>query len=118
MKAVVQRVSESSVTVDSEVAGKIGAGLMVLLGVAVEDTEKEADWLAEKIINSILTKCNIQSIILSNTVNLPPPVPMPKVNTKELPAVKAQEKKEDVKMEKKKETKPLEKQEKQESLKK
>lgn len=51
MKAVVQRVSESSVTIDSEVAGKIGAGLMVLLGVAVEDTEKEADYLAEKIIN-------------------------------------------------------------------
>ncbi len=51
MKAVVQRVSESSVTIDSETAGKIGAGLMVLLGVAVEDTEKEADYLAEKIIN-------------------------------------------------------------------
>ena len=51
MKAVVQRVSESSVTIDSEVAGKIGAGLMVLLGVGVEDTEKEADYLAEKIIN-------------------------------------------------------------------
>ena len=51
MKAVVQRVSESSVTIDSEVVGKIGTGLMVLLGVAVEDTEKEADYLAEKIIN-------------------------------------------------------------------
>ena len=51
MKAVVQRVSESSVTIDSEVAGKIGAGLMVLLGVAVEDSEKEADYLVEKIIN-------------------------------------------------------------------
>ena len=51
MKAVVQRVSESSVTIDNEVAGKIGAGLLVLLGVAVEDTEKEADYLAEKIIN-------------------------------------------------------------------
>jgi D-tyrosyl-tRNA(Tyr) deacylase len=51
MKAVVQRVSESSVTIDNEVVGKIGAGLMILLGVAVEDTEKEADTLAEKIIN-------------------------------------------------------------------
>ena len=51
MKAVVQRVSESSVTIDSEMVGKIDAGLMVLLGVAVEDTEKEADFLAEKIIN-------------------------------------------------------------------
>jgi hypothetical protein len=36
--------------------------------------------IAEQIINTVLTKCNIQSIILSNTVNLPPPVPMPKVN--------------------------------------
>lgn len=36
--------------------------------------------LAEQIINTILTKCNIQSIILSNTVNLPPPVQLPKVN--------------------------------------
>ncbi len=36
--------------------------------------------VAETIINSILTKCNVQSIILSDTVNLPPPVPMPKVD--------------------------------------
>lgn len=42
--------------------------------------------VAEKIVNSILTKCNIQSIILSNTVNLPPPVPMPKVNVASGPA--------------------------------
>ena len=51
MKAVVQRVSESSVTIGREVTGKIGSGLTVLLGVAVEDTEKEADYLAEKIVN-------------------------------------------------------------------
>jgi hypothetical protein len=42
--------------------------------------------IAEKIINTILTRCNIQSIILSNTVNLPPPVPMPKVNIAAGPA--------------------------------
>ena len=36
--------------------------------------------IAEQIVNTILTKSNVQSIILSNTVNLPPPVPMPKVN--------------------------------------
>jgi len=51
MRAVVQRVSESSVTVDGEVVGSIGPGLMVLLGVTHEDTEKEADYLADKIIN-------------------------------------------------------------------
>ena len=51
MRAVVQRVSKSSVTVDGEVVGNIGPGLMVLLGVTHEDTEKEADYLADKIIN-------------------------------------------------------------------
>ena len=51
MRAVVQRVSESSVTVDGEVVGSIGPGLMVLLGVTHEDTEKEADYLVDKIIN-------------------------------------------------------------------
>ena len=49
MKAVIQRTSEASVTVDGETVGRIGAGLMVLLGVGREDTEAEADWLAEKI---------------------------------------------------------------------
>jgi hypothetical protein len=60
--------------------------------------------VAEKIINSVLTKCNIQSIILSNTVNLPPPVPMPNVNVASAPKAKpkAEEKKEDKKEEKKK----------------
>ena len=51
MRAVVQRVSESSVTVDGEVVGSIGPGLMVFLGVTHEDTEKEVDYLADKIIN-------------------------------------------------------------------
>ncbi len=36
--------------------------------------------IAGQVINSILAKCNIQSILLANAVNLPPPVPMPKVN--------------------------------------
>ena len=51
MKAVVQRVKESSVSVDGQIVGKIGKGLMVLLGVAEEDTPKDADYLADKIIN-------------------------------------------------------------------
>jgi D-tyrosyl-tRNA(Tyr) deacylase len=50
MKAVVQRVSQSSVTVDHQTVGKIGRGLMVLLGVARRDSEKEAAYLAEKIV--------------------------------------------------------------------
>ena len=49
MRAVVQRVSKASVTVDGKVAGQIERGLLVLLGVAQGDTEKDADYLAEKI---------------------------------------------------------------------
>ncbi|HYA23912.1 MAG TPA: D-aminoacyl-tRNA deacylase [Terriglobales bacterium] len=49
MRAVVQRVSRAQVTVNAEVVGKIGRGLLVLLGVAREDTEKDADYLADKI---------------------------------------------------------------------
>jgi D-tyrosyl-tRNA(Tyr) deacylase len=49
MRAVVQRVSSARVTVAGEVTGEIGAGLLVLLGVAQDDTEADAQWLAEKI---------------------------------------------------------------------
>jgi D-aminoacyl-tRNA deacylase len=51
MKSVIQRVSSASVTVDGNVTGKIGRGIMVLLGVEKGDTEAQADWLAEKIVN-------------------------------------------------------------------
>ena len=51
MRALVQRVSRASVTVDGEVTGAIGAGLLVLLGVTHTDTEADADRLAEKIRN-------------------------------------------------------------------
>ncbi len=49
MRAVVQRVSRASVKVAGEVAGEIGLGLLVLLGVAQDDTEADADYLADKI---------------------------------------------------------------------
>jgi D-aminoacyl-tRNA deacylase len=49
MRAVVQRVSRSRVTVSSEITGEIKAGLLVLLGVATADTEADADYLADKI---------------------------------------------------------------------
>ena len=50
MRAVVQRVHESSVTVDGRVTGRIGKGLLVLLGVGETDSEQDADYLAEKIV--------------------------------------------------------------------
>ncbi len=51
MRAVLQRVSGASVSVDGEVVGEIGAGLMVLLGVGAVDSETEADYLLEKAVN-------------------------------------------------------------------
>lgn len=49
MRAVVQRVSKAQVEVSGRIVGKIGPGLMVLLGVGKEDGPKQADWLADKI---------------------------------------------------------------------
>jgi len=49
MRAVVQRVDRASVKVDDEITGEIGRGLLVLLGVAQDDAESDADYLAEKI---------------------------------------------------------------------
>ena len=49
MRTVVQKVTRSSVTVEGEVKGKIGSGLMVLIGVAEGDTEEDAAYIADKI---------------------------------------------------------------------
>jgi D-tyrosyl-tRNA(Tyr) deacylase len=51
MKAVIQRVTSASVTVEGQTVGQIGQGIMVLLGVEKGDAEAQADWLVEKIIN-------------------------------------------------------------------
>ena len=50
MRAVVQRVSHAKVTVAGEVTGEIGLGLMVLLGVADDDGQEDASYLAEKLV--------------------------------------------------------------------
>ncbi len=50
MRAVVQRVSRAEVRVRGEVVGRIGGGLLVLLGVAGTDNEADADYLAEKVV--------------------------------------------------------------------
>ncbi len=49
MRAVIQRVSEAAVSVDGETLGEIGQGLVALLGVAEEDTEDDAQQMAQKI---------------------------------------------------------------------
>ena len=51
VRAVVQRASEASVRVDGEVVGRIGPGLVVLLGVGKDDAERDADVLADKVLN-------------------------------------------------------------------
>ena len=51
MRAVIQRVTQASVTVEGELVSNIQKGLRVLLGVTHKDTEKDADYLAEKIAN-------------------------------------------------------------------
>lgn len=51
MRAVIQRVSEACVSVDDVTVGAIGRGLCILLGVGKQDGQRDADYLAEKIMN-------------------------------------------------------------------
>ncbi|NUU96785.1 D-aminoacyl-tRNA deacylase [Marinitoga sp. 1138] len=51
MRAVLQRVKKASVVVENEIVGKIGKGILVLLGVGHNDTENDIKWLADKIMN-------------------------------------------------------------------
>src|SRR5262245_36192054 len=51
MRAVLQRVSSASVTIEGEVCGSIARGFVVLLGIEAEDTNDDLEWLAGKIVN-------------------------------------------------------------------
>ena len=51
MKVVVQRSLKSSVTVDGKLINKIDKGLMLLVGINVEDTSKDVDWMVNKVLN-------------------------------------------------------------------
>jgi D-tyrosyl-tRNA(Tyr) deacylase len=50
VRALIQRVREAAVDVDGRTVGAIGPGLLVLAGVAVDDTDDDRDWLARKIV--------------------------------------------------------------------
>lgn len=50
MRVVVQRASRARVVVDGKITGEIGSGLVLLVGVTHDDTESDADWLADKIV--------------------------------------------------------------------
>lgn len=75
MRAVVQRVSSAKVEVDGKITGEIGPGLLVFLGIGKEDTEKDADYLVEKIINLRIfedeeDKLNLSALDLNKEIML------------------------------------------------
>lgn len=51
MKAVIQRVTESSVEIEGKIHGKIGQGMMILVGIEAEDDSTDIEWLTSKIVN-------------------------------------------------------------------
>ncbi len=51
MRVCIQRVSQAKVVVAEETVGEIGTGLLVLLGVSADDTEKELSWLVQKVVH-------------------------------------------------------------------
>ena len=51
MRLIIQRVQSAQVVVDNKVVGKIGKGLLVLLGIAADDTEDDVDWLVHKLLH-------------------------------------------------------------------
>ncbi len=51
MRAVIQRVAKSNVTINGDVVASIGTGMLILLGLVDEDTEKDIKWLSNKIVN-------------------------------------------------------------------
>ena len=51
MRVVIQRVSEASVTIDSQITGQISNGFMILVGICTEDNLEDIKWLTQKIVN-------------------------------------------------------------------
>ena len=51
MRAVIQRVSHASVTIDGALKSEIGQGFLILLGICDEDTQEDVDWLVKKVAN-------------------------------------------------------------------
>lgn len=51
MKVVIQRVTESSVEIEGKIHGKIGQGMMILIGIEAEDDSSDIEWLTSKIVN-------------------------------------------------------------------
>ncbi len=66
MRVVIQRVSEASVTVEDNVTGRIGPGLLILVGIEDADTREDIEWLSNKIVN--LRIFNDESGVMNKSV--------------------------------------------------
>ncbi|MDP3352328.1 MAG: D-aminoacyl-tRNA deacylase [Flavobacteriaceae bacterium] len=69
MRVVIQRVSEASVVIDKMKKSQIGNGLLILLGIEIEDTQEDVDWLIKKLIplrifpdDANIMNCSIQEV--------------------------------------------------------
>ncbi len=66
MRAVIQRVTKASVTIDGNMKGSIGSGLLILLGIEDSDTEEDIKWLSSKMVN--LRVFNDENKIMNRSV--------------------------------------------------
>jgi D-tyrosyl-tRNA(Tyr) deacylase len=66
MKAVIQRVLEASVTIEEKVVSEIKHGLLILVGIVVEDTQEDINWLSKKIAN--LRIFNDENDVMNNSL--------------------------------------------------
>jgi D-tyrosyl-tRNA(Tyr) deacylase len=77
VRAIIQRVTQATVTVDNQTVGEIGLGLLILLGIEPADTPEDIEWLGGKIVrlrifpdadgamNRSLTECDGQALVVS-----------------------------------------------------
>ena len=69
MRALLQRVTSGSVTVDGEVVGAIGPGLVILLGVKTGNTSAEVKWLADKCVNLRIFSCQAGNLFVADNID-------------------------------------------------
>ena len=69
MRAVLQRVTEASVTIDGQKVGEIGKGIMVLFGMLGTDTDKTIDYMLDKVINLRIFEDENGKMKLCHTLN-------------------------------------------------